>query len=234
MDEGPVGELDGRLSAEQIRNEQAAQAAAASSQGDKTGDADGDDAQSALKEWIELLVRAGTWALLIYILIFQISVVDGDSMNPTFHQNDRLVIDKLTYRFSDPKRFDVIVFEAIDVDGHPRMPKDYIKRVIGLPGETIEIHGRSVWLDGKKIGEEYGPTYPNTRQDPHERATFVVPPHHYLVMGDNRPFSKDSRVEDSRMGRRQSLGFVSVRQIRGIVRLRFWPWKDWTWFSRKD
>lgn len=195
---------------------------------------DEDDGHSALKEWIELLVRAGAWALLIYIFLFQISIVEGESMMPTFRNGDRLVIDKLTYRFASVRHGDVIVFEAVDVDKMPRRPKDYIKRVIGLPGEKVEIFDGSVWVEGQKLDEKFGATYSDTFPDPRARHTFVVPPHQYFVMGDNRGFSKDSRA-DTAPGHfgRQSLGFVHGRQIRGIVRLRFWPWKDWTWFGRQ-
>ena len=188
------------------------------------------DETSALKEWVELLVRAGVWALLIYVFLFQISVVDGDSMSPSFHPGDRLVIDKVTYRFSPIQRYDVVVFEAIDLGplNKNRAPKDYIKRVIGLPGETVEIHGGAVWVNGKKLEDEFGLTYPTTTPDASMTRKFVEPEKHYFVLGDNRQWSKDSRVD-----RGQSLGFVPVKQIKGLVRLRFWPWKNWSWFGRQ-
>jgi len=231
MEERPIGELDNRLSAEQIRSEQAGLAGkdAVSTNGRAE-----EDEQSALKDWIELLVRAGFWALLIYVFIFQISVVDGASMDPTFHHNDRLVIDKLTYRFTSVRRNDVIVFETIDVNNRPRAPKDYIKRVIGLPGETVEIRGGAVYVDGKKLDENFGLTFPTGTHDPHMKRTFVVPPKHFFVLGDNRDYSKDSRISEVGFGSRQSLGFVPARQIRGLVRLRFWPWNSWTWFGRGE
>jgi len=190
--------------------------------------------QSALKEWIELLVRAGIWAVFIYLFLFQVSVVEQDSMNPTIHEGDKLVIDKLTYRLGSVHRLDVIVFETTDTSasGTERRPKDYIKRVIGLPGETIEVHDDDVWIkdaDGtsRLLKEPFWPT----RSD---RRTYVVPPHHYLVMGDNRYYSKDSRITMNREGREETLGFVPETQIRGIVRLRFWHFSRWTWFSRKN
>ena len=128
----------------------------------------GEDEESLLKEWVGLLVRAGLWALLIYLFIFQVSVVDGPSMLPTFQNGDRLVIDKLTYRFATIQRFDVIVFDSIDREKLPRMSRDYIKRIIGLPGERVEVHGGYVWIresaDGplKKLTEPYDPTYADT------------------------------------------------------------------------
>jgi signal peptidase I len=226
MGQDGQGPLDGRLSAELVREEQKALSHATHGGAKAKED---EDEQSALKEWVGLLVRAGGWALLIYLLIFQVSIVEQESMTPTVLDGDKLVIDKLNYRVSPVSRYDVIVFEAVDPNKEPRRPRDYIKRVIGLPGETVEIHGGAVWVNGKKLEEKFGPTYGSEREDPRERQTFVVPPHHYFVMGDNRLCSKDSRVQ-----RRQSLGYVSARQIRGLVRLRFWPLKSWKWFGRGE
>ncbi|MCY3022378.1 MAG: signal peptidase I [Planctomycetota bacterium] len=231
MDERPVGAEDGRLSAEQSGGAQvpATQAGTQGPAAQEGGQAesDEDDEQSALKEWVELLVRAGFWALLIYLFIFQVSIVDGDSMSPTFHHEDKLVIDKVTYRFSPVQRLDVIVFEAVDADKIPRRPRDYIKRVVGLPGETVSIHDGAVWVNGAKLEDAFSPTYSNSFMDGRQRQTFVVPERYYFVLGDNRRASKDSRVEG-----RQSLGFVAAGQIKGLVRLRFWPWRNWTWFRR--
>jgi signal peptidase I len=229
-----VGDVESKPNAPGVTNEGAAPAAEVKPNLMETGavKADEDENESALKEWIELLVRAGAWALLIYIFLFQISIVEGESMLPTFHNSDRLVIDKLTYRLGSVHRYDVVVFEAVDVDKVPRRPKDYIKRVIGLPGDKIEVFEGAVWVNGKKLEEKFGPTFTNVLRDPMQRHSFEVPPHQYFVMGDNRDYSKDSRIDDGHFGR-QSLGFVAGRQIRGIVRLRFWPWKEWTWFSRQ-
>jgi len=187
-----------------------------------------EDDESLLKEWVGLLIRAAIWALLIYLFIFQVSVVDGPSMYPTFHHGDRLVIDKLTYRFSKVSQFDVIVFEAIDHDKSPRMTRDYIKRVIGLPGDTVAIHGGYVWVNGTKIEESFDPTRADTLPGFNEGQAFVVPPGYYFVMGDNRGQSKDSRVS---LGG-DTLGMVPGNQIKGIVRLRLWPWDRRKWFSR--
>jgi signal peptidase I len=211
-----------------VRTEEKQQAA-------KTGARDEDD-ESLLKEWVGLLVRAGCWALLIYLFIFQVSVVDGPSMQATFEPGDRLVIDKLSYRFSSVQRFDVIVFEAIDREKSPRMSRDYIKRVIGLPGERIEIHGGHVWVKApadkefKRLDEPvaYGSTEAAL---PIEGQSFTVPPGHYFVMGDNRGASKDSRIN---RGSRESLGFVAYSQIKGLGRTRIWPWARRRWFGRGE
>src|ERR1043165_1812341 len=99
---------------------------------------EGEKEVSAIREWFELIGRAAFWALILYLFFFQVSVVEGPSMEPSFHTNDRLVIDKITYRFSKVHRFDVIVFQALDSDRSTEN-KDYIKRVIGLPGEKVEL-----------------------------------------------------------------------------------------------
>jgi signal peptidase I len=224
-----VGEQEGRLNAEVASSQQAAQPAAPQTQPGKEEPEEEheDQEQSALKEWVGLLVRAGIWALLIYLFIFQVSIVEGDSMNPTFSDGDKLVIDKLTYRFAPVGRFDVIVFESVDATKPPRRPRDYIKRLIGLPGETVAIHDGAVWINGRKLEDKFGPTFVNGSLDARESPAVSVPPGHYFVMGDNRLFSKDSRVQA-----RQSLGYVDVRQVKGLVRLRFWPWREWKWFGR--
>ncbi len=194
---------------------------------------------SALGEWFELIARAAFWALILYLFFFQVSVVDGPSMQPNFMTNDRLVIDKLTYRFSTIRRFDVVVFQAVDMDHNTietykswtgeehkmvnREPKDYIKRVIGLPGDKVEMKGCNVWINGKPLDEpeifNKGTCYFSGPDQ------FIVPPRHYFVLGDNRGDSKDSRST--------GLGFIPESQIRGIARLRFMPLGRWKWFGRE-
>lgn len=228
MTEGSAGELDGHRNAEAAPQNQV-DAAKTKTEG---GQAGGEET-SALKEWVELLVRAGFWALLIYLLVFQVSVVDGPSMQPNFEFYDRLVIDKLTYHFSPVKRFDVIVFEAIDYDRQPRQSRDYIKRVIGLPGDEVTIRNQQLLINRKPVAEPFGIrpyVNPDTNPNPPEAGpyglTLVVPPRHYFVMGDNRGSSHDSRSA--------GLAFVPESQIKGLVRIRWWPWSRLAWFSRAE
>lgn len=187
------------------------------------------DTGPILKEWTGLLIKAGIWALLIYLFIFQVSVVSMVSMQPNFYEGDRLLIDKASYLFSPVKRFDVIVFETVDWDKVPREQNDYIKRVIGLPGETVLIRDGKVWIDGQKLDESRFRTenynwLNNARELGSVGMKLVVPPGHYFVMGDNRGSSHDSRSE--------GLGFVPEGQIKGLVRLRYWPRGRWAWISR--
>jgi len=187
------------------------------------------DTGPILKEWTGLLIKAGIWALLIYLFIFQVSVVSMVSMQPNFYEGDRLLIDKASYLFSPVKRFDVIVFETVDWDKVPREQNDYIKRVIGLPGETVLIRDGKVWIDGQKLDESRFRTenynwLNNARELGSVGMKLVVPPGHYFVMGDNRGSSHDSRSE--------GLGFVPEGQIKGLVRLRYWPRGRWAWVKR--
>jgi signal peptidase I len=192
--------------------------------GSKAKEDDSEHHVSALREWFGLIARAAFWAMVLYLFVFQVSVVEGPSMQPNFQTNDRLVIDKVTYRLSSVHRFDVIVFQAMDMDR--RLPdreyKDYIKRVIGLPGEEVELKGGRILINGKLIEEPFGP-----KPEPHYfsgNEKFLVPPRHYFVLGDNRGDSKDSR--------NPGIGYVPEGQIRGLARLRFLPVSRWTWFSR--
>ncbi len=179
--------------------------------------------ESALREWFELIARAGFWALVLYLFVFQVSVVEGPSMQPNFQTFDRLVIDKLTYRVSSVRRFDVVVFQATETDRRwpGKESKDYIKRVIGLPGERVMLKEYRVYINGKLLEEPF-----EFEKSPYrDLEEFVVPPKHYFVMGDNRPDSKDSRSA--------GLGYVPESQIRGIARLRFMPLSRWKWFWRE-
>lgn len=201
---------------------------------EKTKDADAETHVSAMREWLELIARAAFWALILYLFFFQVSVVEGPSMEPSFHTNDRLVIDKITYRLSKVHRFDVVVFQALETDRHAEN-KDYIKRVIGLPGEKVEVRAVAkegvglllqVSINGVELQE---PAEVDNRLNYFgHKQEFVVPPHHYFVMGDNRKDSKDSR--NAGLG---TLGFVPESQIRGVARLRFLPAGRWKWFWRE-
>jgi signal peptidase I len=144
---------------------------------------------SALKEIATFLVLAVVIVLPIRLFVAQPFVVEGESMHPTFESGDYLIVDELTYRFEEPKRGDVVVFR------YPNNPSVfYIKRVIGLPGETVSIQRGKVSItkpDGTKL----------TLEEPYvvaEDATYtkdsVIGKDEYFVMGDNRPQSSDSRI----------------------------------------
>jgi signal peptidase I len=152
--------------------------------------------------------------ILLGVFAVQPVVVEGTSMLPQLHDGERLLVNKLVnYRFyntswSKLERGDIVVF------WYPNDPdKSYVKRIIGLPGETIEIKNGKVWIDGELLNESYLDTEHN--QFPRGIASNMprkVEPHHYFVMGDNRDNSSDSR----------DWGFVPERYIYGKAFFRYW------------
>lgn len=146
---------------------------------------------TSLREWVFVLVIAFAVALPIRYFIAEPFIVNGASMDPTFSTGQFLIVDRLTYRFENPARGDVIVFE------YPNNPSTYyIKRVIGLPGETIKIKNGKVSVvnadnpKGLELVEPYIESY-HTSSDTSEK---ILGPDEYFVMGDNRAQSSDSRV----------------------------------------
>ncbi len=146
-------------------------------------------------------------ALLINVFVGQATRVDGQSMEPSLHTNQRLVVEKLSYRFHGPERFDVVVLKVVS-----QANELLIKRVIGLPGETVEVKDGKVYIDGKPLDEPF--LAGDTRPGRHGRV--VVPPLHVYVMGDNRDHSNDSR----------SFGPVAIDNIVGRAWISYWPLED--------
>lgn len=134
--------------------------------------------------------------------------VNGDSMNVTLEDGDNLIVDKLSYRFKDPERYDIIVFPY-----RYQEKTYYIKRIIGLPGETVQIIDGMVYIDGEMLPESYGKEvmeYAGIASEPIELAE-----DEYFVLGDNRNNSSDSRDP--------SVGNVHKDQIIGKAFVRIWP-----------
>jgi len=135
-------------------------------------------------------------------------IVEGSSMEPNFHTGQMLIVSRLSYKLSTPQRGDVIVFQ------YPDNPvDDYIKRVIGVPGDTVEVQDSRVYIDGQLISEPY--LQPDTPEI--QRGKWVVPADSYFVMGDNRAHSSDSR----------SWGMLSKEFIIGKAWISYWPPSDW-------
>lgn len=138
-------------------------------------------------------------------------VVPTGSMQPTVEINDRLVIEKISYRFHSPERGDIIVFQAPQkaLEAAGSTTKDaYLKRVVGLPGETIEVRDGKVYVNDQALTENYIKAPPLYTWGPR-----VVPDSHYLVLGDNRNGSSDGHV----------WGFLPEETIIGKATARFWP-----------
>lgn len=126
-------------------------------------------------------------ARLIVTYVGQRTYVSGQSMETTLSDGDNLIVDKISYRFNDPKRFDIVVFPfQYDTDTY------YIKRIIGLPGETVQIDEKgNIYIDGEKLDENYGR---EVIMDPGRAyVPIVLGEDEYFVMGDNRNHSSDSR-----------------------------------------
>jgi signal peptidase I len=158
----------------------------------------------AVREVAETLLPAILIAVLINVFVGQATRVDGQSMEPNLHSNERLIVEKLSYRFHSVQRFDVVVIR-VPSEGDELL----IKRIIGLPGETIEIRDGQVYIDGEPLDEPFvsQETYPG------RRASLVVPPLHVYVMGDNRTHSNDSRT----------FGPVPIENIVGRAWVSYWP-----------
>lgn len=152
-------------------------------------------------------------ALIIVVLLIAIYVVGlqqvvGPSMEPTFKSNDILILDKITYRFKEVKRGDIISFYYAD-------SKYLIKRVIGLPGDYVEYKNNILYINGKIVEETYLQGVTTDDFSLKDLGYDVIPDDMYLVLGDNRNNSQDSR--DSKVG------LVNKKNIIGKVRFRIWP-----------
>lgn len=157
---------------------------------------------------IQVLVTAIAVFLFMYLLVLQPSIVKGSSMEPNLHDGAKLITEKVSYRFSEPERGDIIVFEPDHDNG-----AEYVKRIIGLPGEEISISGGRVFINGEILKEDYITFDTAAGQFLKENMQLVVPGDYYFVMGDNRPFSSDSR----------SWGLVRREKITGRGWIIFWP-----------
>ena len=160
---------------------------------------------------LQTVLLAASIFLVIYIFLFRPFQVSGDSMYPTFKNGEYILTNLIALRTNGLQRGDVIVFQA-----PPDPEKDFIKRVIGLPGDTVELKNGFVYVNGKKLDESpylhsdvrsYGGAFLKDSQP------YTVPTDDYFVMGDNRPFSSDSR----------EWGIVARSKIIGKSFFVYWP-----------
>jgi len=140
-------------------------------------------------EWVVILVGALLVALVVKTFLLQAFYIPSASMEPTLNIKDRVLVNKLSYDFHDVRRGDIVVFRSPPGEGDPEI-KDLIKRVIGLPDETVEGHDGRVFINGDPLKEPYLPEGVSTSSFPPQK----IPPGHLWMMGDNRSNSKDSRV----------------------------------------
>lgn len=165
-------------------------------------------------EWVAVVVIALLAAMLIRSFVVQQFEVSGTSMVPTLHDGDRVLVNKLSYRMHDPRRGDVVVLKTLEGANE----RDLIKRVIALPGETIEYRDCRLYIDGRLLEEPYlDPTVVTPLSCGGSVLPTVIEPRRVFVMGDNRGGSKDSRV----------LGQIAFDDLLGRAFVVLWPIKDW-------
>ncbi|MBI2989829.1 MAG: signal peptidase I [Candidatus Magasanikbacteria bacterium] len=166
-------------------------------------------------ELIKVTLLAGVTIVLIRYFLFKPFYVKGQSMEPTFYERDYLIIDEISYRFRAPERGEIIVFRA------PVASDNYLKRIIGLPGERIKVEGNKVvvynneYPQGVIIQESY------LEEQTPGSVSITLGPDQYFVLGDNRDASYDSR----------RFGPISVNDIVGRVVFRGWPFSRLTSFG---
>ena len=153
-----------------------------------------------------LVIVLLTWVIVTFV--GQRTKVDGHSMEPTLSDGDNLIVDKLSYRFRDPERYDIIVFPYQHAEN-----TYYIKRIIGLPGDTVQVIDGYMYINGKKLDEHYGA---EVMEDPGIAAEpITLGEDEYFVLGDNRNHSSDSRDP--------SVGVLHRDDIMGRAWIRIWP-----------
>ncbi|TSB46390.1 signal peptidase I [Alkalicoccobacillus porphyridii] len=166
-------------------------------------------------EWVKAIVIALILAFVIRTFMFASVVVDGESMQPTLEPNDKMIVNKIGLQLSEPERFDIVVF-------HAPGGNDYIKRIIGLPGEEVEYRDDILYINQEPVAEPFldelkvsysGEILTGDFTLADLTSESVVPEDSYFVMGDNRRRSKDSR----------DIGPIHKQDIIGGASLTFWP-----------
>lgn len=155
------------------------------------------------RELFETFLVALVLALVVRTFVVESFIVDGPSMQPTLESRERLLVNKLVYRIRGPRPGEIIVFR------YPLQPsRDFVKRVLAVGGETVQVKDGQVVVDGRPVEEPY-----IVNRGRSDYPKMVVPPGYVFVLGDNRTNSEDSRV----------FGFVHEKFIKGKAFLRWWP-----------
>ena len=164
--------------------------------------------ENPVVEIVKTIAMAAVLSFGIRTFVAEARWIPSSYMEPTLQINDRLIIEKMTYRFQEPKRGDVIVFNATEALQKQNFSEAFIKRIIGLPGDTVSVENGEVIVNGQVLDEIYIKETPN-----YEYGPVTVPEQQYLVLGDNRNNSYDSHY----------WGFVPDNKIIGRAFVRFWP-----------
>lgn len=162
-----------------------------------------------LWDWVKTIAIAFCIMVLLNMFVFNLSMVKGESMQPTLEESERLFINKMVYRFADPDRGDVIVLK--DPSNGPDKKEFLVKRIVGLPGDTVEVKGHILYVNGEAQEE----TYTDVPIEDPDFAPVTLEEGRYFVMGDNRHHrkSKDSR----------EFGSVKQSDIVGRAEFILWP-----------
>lgn len=159
---------------------------------------------------VETVVMAMAVFVIIYLFLFQPHQVRGNSMYPNFHDGEYILTDKITYRLKNPQRGDIIIFQAPQ-----NKENDYIKRIVGLPGDNLKIESGRIFINNNLLEEYYLPSDFLTQGGNFFKVgeNVIIPEGQYFVLGDNRSHSSDSR----------EWGLVPKANIVGKAWLRYWP-----------
>jgi signal peptidase I len=164
--------------------------------------------ENPIVELLKTLVSAGILAIGIRACVAEARFIPSESMLPTLAVDDRLIVEKISYRFSEPERGDVVVFSPTEALKEQNYKEAFIKRIIGLPGDVVEVKNGEVYVNNQKLTEKYILSPPSYQYGPTK-----VPQGQYLVLGDNRNNSYDSHY----------WGFVPRENLIGKATVRFWP-----------
>lgn len=159
-------------------------------------------------EWGKAIIIAIFLAFILRTFVFATSIVEGDSMYPALEDGERIIFNKLVYIVSEPKRGDIVIIQ--------QPQRNYVKRIIGLPNEVIEMKDHDLFINGEKQPTSFVDEYDTMLTG--NFGPIKIPEDSYFVMGDNRAISKDSR---------NGLGLINRSEIIGRSELVIYPFKEW-------
>ena len=178
-------------------------------------------ALAAFFDFLQSIVVVLAILVMVYLFIMSPQEISGQSMDPTFHNGEYILTNKIEYKLHNPARGDVVIFHS---------PKnrdiDYIKRVIGLPGDRVKLYANTMYINGERLNEPYIDASVITSGGSclRENQELIVPKGKYFVMGDNRPHSSDSR----------EFCAVIKEDFIGKALLRYWPFSNFGLIANPD